>query len=1009
MIPEIRTGRNELNSQRWERLKSILADALEQESPAARIALIERSCADDDALLREAESLLAEAELLLHDAKDHLEECADNAATRIPREKVSEIGRRVGAYVIVREIGQGGMGTVYLAARADGYFEKQVAMKLLSRGTDTAEVLCRFRSEREVLARLDHPNIARLLDAGTTDDGLPYFLMEYVDGIPVTRFVEENGLSVKARVHLFLKICSAVEFAHRSSVVHRDLKSSNILVSHDGEPKLLDFGIAKLIGGRMNPLELTASGDQRLTPISASPEQAQGELVTISSDIYALGALLYELLSGCRPHRFSTRNPSRAELVSVLCEQEPALPSSVVGDVRTKRLLRGDMDAIILCALQKEPARRYLSVVDFANDLQRYLAGEVVRVRESQSFYRLFRGALNNRGVQFAAAALAVAVLCMGVLHWSSLLGPLFKWRGLEKDLPATQLAVTRALPDPNKSIAVLPFENLSANQETAFFADGIQGEILTDLAKVADLKVISRISVMQYKADRKRNLREIAQQLGVSHILEGSVQRIDNRIRVNAQLIDARNDAHVWAQIYDRDLADVFAIQSEIAKAIAEQLQAKISLREQEALSQAATTDLVAEKLFVQARELVALASEPDAKETLLQAARLLDEAVARDPHFLRAYGYLATVHLDLYCQGFDHTDARRELAHQVVEAAARVAPDAGEVHLMRANYVYQGFRDYDRARAELDLARRRLPNNAAIYVFTASIDRRQGRWAEAIRNFESAVDLDPRNFRFLEETAFTYHGWRRFSEASQFYERALNINPRDYFARTQLAQIPFAERADPEPLRAQVSAILNEDPKAATEIANGLFDCALALRNPSGVTRALQAIRPEGLRDPLNNSLWARDWFVGLAARTFGNEDRARAAFSAARAIDEKAVLDQPDYAPAWSRLGLIDAGLGRKDEAIREGRRACELLPLSKDAWDGASYIINLAMIYAWVGEKDLALEQLALAAHVPNGVTYGELKLYPQWDSLRGDPHFEKILASLAPKPQPARHE
>jgi TolB-like protein/Tfp pilus assembly protein PilF len=572
-----------------------------------------------------------------------------------------------------------------------------------------------------------------------------------------------------------------------------------------------------------------------------------------------------------------------------------------------------------------------------------------------------------------------------------------------------TPPAASPASAAPTKSIAVLPFENLSANQETAFFADGVQDEILTNLAKVADLKVISRTSVMQYKAVRKRNLREIGQQLGVANILEGSVQRIDNRIRINAQLIDARTDAHLWAQTYDRDLADVFAIQSEISKAIAEQLQAKISLREQAALSQAATTDLVAEKLFVQARELMTSSSDPDAKETLLQAGRLLDEAVARDPHFLRAYGFLATVHLDLYWQGFDHTDARRELAHAAVETAARFAPDAGEVHLMRASYAYQGFRDYDRARAELDLARRTLPNSASLYVFTASIDRRQGRWAEAIRNFERAVDLDPRNFRFLEETAFTYEGSRRFFEASQFYERALNINPRDYFARTQLAQIPLAERADPEPLRTQLSAILNEDPKAATEIANGLFDYALTVRNPSGVTRALHAIRAEGLRDPFNNSLWARDWFVGLAARTFGDTDSARAAFTTARVIEEKAVREQPDYAPAWSRLGLIDAGLGRKDEAIREGRHACELLPLSKDAWDGAAYIVNLAMIYAWVGEKDLALEQLAIAAQIPATLTYGELKLYPQWDSLRDDPRFEKIVASLAPKAQPPQRD
>ncbi|MDP9004275.1 MAG: tetratricopeptide repeat protein, partial [Verrucomicrobiota bacterium] len=546
---------------------------------------------------------------------------------------------------------------------------------------------------------------------------------------------------------------------------------------------------------------------------------------------------------------------------------------------------------------------------------------------------------------------------------------------------PETSRPAPKAAVVPAKSIAVLPFENLSANQETGFFTDGVHDEILTNLAKVADLKVISRTSVMAYKADRKRNLREIAQQLGVAHILEGSVQRIDNRIRVNAQLIDARNDAHLWAQTYDRDLADVFAIQSEIARAIAEQLQARISPSEQVALTQADTRDLVADKLFLQARELISAGSEPDAKQPLLKAAALLEEAVARDPHFLRAYSLLTIVYLDLYWQGFDHTGARRDLARHTMEAAASFAPDAGEVHLLRANYAYQGFRDYDRARAELDLARRALPNDAQIYIFIGCVDRRQGRWTEAIRNFERAVDLDPRNFRFLIEAAFTQQAVRHYPEASQLYQRALEVIPHDSFARTQLTEISLLERADLEPLHQELSLILNEDPKAATEIANGLFDYALAVRNASAVTRALNAIRPEGLRDPYNNSLWAREWFVGLAARTFGEEERARDAFTAARAVEEKAAHDQPEYAPAWSRLALIDAALGRKEDAIREGRRACELLPLSKDAFDGASYITKLSMVYAWVGEKDLALEQLAIAAQIPASVTYGELKLYP----------------------------
>ena len=373
------------------------------------------------------------------------------------------------------------------------------------------------------------------------------------------------------------------------------------------------------------------------------------------------------------------------------------------------------------------------------------------------------------------------------------------------------KLTTSRATLIPEKSIAVLPFENLSANQENAFFTDGVQDEILADLAKVADLKVISRTSVMLYKSGNPRNLREIGQQLGVAHVLEGSVQRSANRIRVTAQLIDARSDAHLWAQTYDRDLADVFAIQSEIAEAIADQLRAKISPGEKAAIARAPTTDLSANALYVQAKELEFKAPQ---QQSLLQAVHLLEEAVARDPRFMLAYCMLGRLHLELYWGGYDHTPARRELANTAIQNAVRLQPDAGEVHLALAWYAYQGFRDYDRARAELDLARRTLPNNADIYYVTALIDRRQGRWAEATRNLERAVELDPRNFGILEETADTYRGLRRYSDAIRLAERALAVSPRDYFARILRALLPFFERADIGPLRTELSAILTEEP---------------------------------------------------------------------------------------------------------------------------------------------------------------------------------------------------
>jgi TolB-like protein/class 3 adenylate cyclase/Tfp pilus assembly protein PilF len=615
------------------------------------------------------------------------------------------------------------------------------------------------------------------------------------------------------------------------------------------------------------------------------------------------------------------------------------------------------------------------------------------RVRCHMEMPRATESDGSRRGLVVLAVMFLVVILAAG--SW------IYFHRSSAPSNEAAAPNTTRAAAVPEKSIAVLPFENLSANQETGFFTDGVHDQILSNLSKVADLKVISRTSVMQYKVVRARNLPEIGRQLGVAHVLEGSVQQFNNRIRVNAQLIDARTDTHLWAQTYDRELADVFAIQSEIATAIADQLKVQLSPKEKAALARPATSDLLAQRLFIQALQLVNLASNPDAKQSLLEAIPLLEEAIARDPNYLAAYSLLYTVHVDLYWQGFEHTPARLEMARAAIERAAQVNPDAGEVHRARADYAYKAFRDYDRARAELDLARASLPNDPVVYIYAAAIDRRQGRWTESIRNWERGVALDPRNFRFAIETAFTYQGMRRFAESSAMFERALSILPRDQFARTQLAQIAFFERADLEPVRKCLAAILNDDPKAATEIANSLFYSSLAARDQAGVVRALQSIRAEGLRDLYYNSLWSRDWFVGLAARAFGDEARAQRAFAAARVIEEKNVRDQPDYAQAWSRLGLIDAALGRKEEAIREGQHAMELVPVSKDALDGPSYVTNLAMIYAWTGEKDMALDQLETSAKIPGGVMYGELKLYPQWDALRGDPRFEKVVASLAP--------
>ena len=555
------------------------------------------------------------------------------------------------------------------------------------------------------------------------------------------------------------------------------------------------------------------------------------------------------------------------------------------------------------------------------------------------------------------------------------------------------------AAPIPEKSIAVLPFENLSDEKENAYFADGVQDEILTGLARVADLKVISRTSVMQYKGGLIRNLREVAKELGVAHLLGGSVQRTGGRVRVSAQLIDARTDTQLWAERYDRDVADVFAIESEVAGKIVAQLQAKISPSEKAAIEKAPTTDLVAYDLYLRAEALFADTSDPiHAREKLPEAAQLLNEAVMRDPHFLQAWCLLSRVHSVAYFRGHDHTQARLDLANAALQTALHLQPDAGEVHLALANYYYHGFRDYGRARNELAIAKRALPNNADVFLYTGFIDRREGHWEEATRNMERALELDPRNFFILQQLALAYERQHRYAEEARTYDRALTIVPADPNTRILRAKVALDWRADIKPFQTTLATLVAENPNVAPDVDLPLY--ALCERTAAAATRTLTNYPREGVANNGVNYPYA--YWDGVIARCQGDLAKARVAFTAARKEVENIVEKQADFAAALSLLGMIDAGLDRKDEALREGLRGCELLPVSKDAVDGADLAINLAQIYAWTGEKDRAIEQIAAVQRVPNSLSYGLLKLHPYWDPLRGDPRFEKIVASLAPK-------
>src|SRR5438067_9512938 len=552
------------------------------------------------------------------------------------------------------------------------------------------------------------------------------------------------------------------------------------------------------------------------------------------------------------------------------------------------------------------------------------------------------------------------------------------------------------------KSIAVLPFENLSAEKENSCFADGVQNEILTNLAKIADLKVISRASTMVYKVGNPRNLREIGQQLGVSHVLEGSVQRAGGKVRVSAQLIDAHTDKHLWAQSYDRELADVFAIETELAQTIAGELQAKLTSSEKAAIEEKPTQDLVAYEFYARAVSLIynVQSFAVDAPEkSLSEAVDLLNKAVARDPNFLLAYCQLAFAHDMVYADEIDHTPARLALAQSAIDSAFRLKPDSGEAHLALGWHLQ--YSEYDRARAELALAQQSLPNDPRVYELAGKIDRRQGRWADAIHNLERACELDPRNLPYLLNLAATYNLWLHdYEQYAKVMDRILALHPADKPTRILRAFIEVDQRADTRPWRVAIEKILAEDPASAKDpfLTDQRFILALFDRDldAAGVLATALSQKNSG-----GNPELGRDFWMGVVARLKGDETSAHAALTKALA-EQKEEIRNPDDMWLLSSLGLIDALLGKKEEALREGRRAIEMLPTAKNSTADGYVKRYFVMACAWAGERELALEHLEVVARIPGGPSYGDLRLNPMWDPLRGDPRFEKIVVSLAPK-------
>ncbi len=842
-----------------------------------------------------------------------------------------------GDYELLKEIGRGGQGVVYRARQKS--LNRTVAVKVIGLGHWATEAhLKRFRREAEAAASLEHPCIVPIYEVGERD-GSCYFSMKLGQGGQLDEVV---------------------------------IKPGNILLDGKGEPHLTDFGLARLVETEST---VTRTLEVLGTPSYMAPEQAAGQTTKLTSatDVYGLGAVFYQLLTGHPPFAGGTTY----ETIRLLLETEPRQPR--LWNPKIDR----DLNTICLRCLEKDPQRRYSSALTLAEDLERWLKHEPIQARRIGVFTRGKKWVRRNPTAALLLASLVALAAAVGTIVWKSefVRGPV------------------------TTGIAVLPFENLSEDKEHAFFADGVQDDILTKLAKIADLKVISRTSVMQYRG--KQDMRQIGDMLRVSHVLEGTVRRSGAKVHVNAQLVDARTDAGIWAEEYDRDLNDVFAIETEVAQSIANRLRAKVSAHEKAAMQEWPTKDLVGYDLYVRAASLIDRAPYESLNERgkdYFQAIELLNQAIARDPAFLLAYCRLAEAHDEFYFHRFDYTPSRLELAKSAINSAFRLKPDSGEAHLALAAHFYHGYFDYDHARDELAIAVRTLPNNARILEWTGFIDRRQSRWHDAVRNFERATALDPRNVKILTSAAVTHHLMRNYGQERRTIDRLIALEPNNIGHRLGRAWIDVRERANTRAVHAVLEKILADNPESA-----GLrLDLALYERDAVAADQALAALAGLG-EDTFDagrgGMQFSRAYLQGSVARMKGDAAAAHVAFTVARAQQEEAVRAQPDYGPPLCVLGLIDAGLGRKDEALREGRRALELAPMAKDSLDGVDVLYIYAVISAWTGERDLAIEQLETLAKIPAGPSYGDIRLSPCWDPLRGDPRFEKIVASLAPKDSP----
>jgi serine/threonine protein kinase/Tfp pilus assembly protein PilF len=879
--------------------------------------------------------------------------------------RAAELLGELGDYELLEEVGRGGQGVVFRARQKS--LNRTVALKVISLGQWASKAhLKRFRLEAEAAARLEHPGIVPIHDVGERD-GSCYFSMKFVEGGQLDEVARRASMSTRQAAELIAKVARTVHYAHEHGILHRDIKPGNILLDAKGEPHLTDFGLARLVESESS---VTHTLDVLGTPSYMAPEQAVGNNAAVSTvtDVYGLGAVLYQLLTGQPPFA----GGATYETIKLLLDTEPKQP----GLLNPK--IDRDLSTICLKCLEKDPKRRYSSALALAEDLERWLKHEPIQARRTGVFTRARKWVRRNPTIALLAASLIALTTAAGWIVWKS---------------EFIRHPVTNG-------IAVLPFENLSPDPDNTYFAEGIQDEILTRLASIADLRVISRTSTQRYQA-KPRNLSAIAKQLGVAHVLEGSVQKAADQVRVNVQLINAQTDSHLWADTYDRNLTDIFGVESEIAKSIAESLQAKLTGREEQALAAKPTNNPEAYDAYL--RGLALDARSGYSNDALRKAIDFYERAVQVDPTFALAWARLSRADANLYFSGSDTAPGvLRDAAKRALENAQKLQPHSPETLLALGYYQYWGLRDYGPAKITFGRLSKMLPGSSEVAHALARIARREGHWDQSITYFEQALALDPRNVELLMEAAMTYSMLRQFPAGLKLYDRTLDITPNDPYVIAAKAGI-YQAQGNPQEAARLLSEINEQTP---SEDAFRIKITQLRLeRNYGEAVRLLQA-RLTQFHFASQFDKGRDQGAVAFTQRLAGDTAGAKVTAELARNTLEQLYRHPPDNirgAGFAASLSQAYAAKGQKDSALEAAERAIMLWSRAKDPVSGPQFEENLAFIQTIFSENSHAILTLAQLLQTPGiswlydpaPITPALLRLDPIWDPLRADPAFKKL--------------